>query len=145
MKRRTAVVASNLQRAINEVLARGANDPRIRGMITVTDVELTGDLKEAKVKVTVFPEEHESLTMHGLKAATGRIRKEAMQRMRIKEMPSIRFVVDEGQKNQQRVMELLARARQEDEARKPSGDRGGQEPADTPEDTSTDTERGATP
>jgi len=120
LKRRTAVVSSNLKRAINEVLARGANDPRIRGMITVTDVDITGDLKEAKVRVTVFPEEHESLTMHGLKAATGRIRREAMRRMRIKEMPSIRFVVDEGQKNQARVMELLAKARQEDEARQQS-------------------------
>lgn len=120
MKRRTAVVSSNLKRAINEVLARGANDPRIRGMITVTDVDITGDLKEAKVRVTVFPEEYESLTMHGLKAATGRIRREAMQRMRIKEMPSIRFVVDEGQKNQARVMELLAKVRQEDEARQQS-------------------------
>ena len=117
MKRRTAMLASNIQRAVNEVLKRGTMDPRIRGMITVTGVDLTEDLKLATVKVTVFPEEHESLTMHGLKSATGRIRKETMKRVRTKEMPSMRFKLDEGLKAQNKVMELLVKAREEAAAR----------------------------
>lgn len=117
MKRRTATLASNLMRAINEVIARGFKDPRIRGLVTVTEVVLSEDYKQAKVKVTVFPEEHEALTMHGLKAATPMIRSKAMQRVRIKDMPQLTIVLDEGMKAQANVMALLAKARAEAEQR----------------------------
>jgi len=117
MKRRTATLASNLMRAINEVISRGFKDPRIRGLVTVTEVVLSEDFKQAKVKVTVFPEEHEALTMHGLKAATPMIRSRAMQRVRIKEMPQLTIVLDEGMKAQAQVMTLLAKARAEAEQR----------------------------
>lgn len=117
MKRRTATLASNLQRAINEVIVRGFKDPRIRGLVTVTEVVLSEDFKQARVKVTIFPEEHEALTMHGLKAATPMIRSKAMQRVRIKDMPQLTIMLDEGMKAQANVMALLAKAKEEAEKR----------------------------
>lgn len=117
MRRRSLQVASNIQRELQNRLARGLADPRIRGMITVTKVELTDDLKDAKAYVTVFPAEHAKLTMHGLISATGRLRKDVMQRIHIKEMPTLKFVYDEGLKAQNEVFELLERDRQEQELR----------------------------
>ncbi|MFT5422733.1 MAG: ribosome-binding factor A [Phycisphaerales bacterium] len=117
MKRRTATLASNLMRAINEVFVRGFKDPRIRGLVTVTEVVLSEDFKQARVKVTIFPEEHEALTMHGLQAATPMIRREAMRRVRIKDMPQLTIMLDEGMKAQANVMALLAKARTEAEKR----------------------------
>jgi ribosome-binding factor A len=113
MKRRTQQVASNIERAVTQVLARGLNDPRVKGLITVTGVEVTDDISRARVSVTIMPEEHEALTMHGLRAATGHIRRETMKQVHLREMPTLEFVLDEGMKNQHKVMELLNRAASE--------------------------------
>ncbi len=113
MRRRSLQIASNIQRELQKRLARGLNDPRIKGMITITRVELSDDLKNAKAFVTVMPDDQAKLTMHGLTSATGKIRKEVMERIHIKEMPSLRFVYDEGHKAQMEVMALLAKDRQE--------------------------------
>lgn len=118
MKRRTSQIASNISRAAQEVLARGINDPRIQGMITVTEVELTDDLKLATLKVTVMPEEKTKVTLHGLRSALPMIRRRVMERVHIKEFPQLRIVHDEGLRAQARVSELLNRAHAEEEARR---------------------------
>lgn len=124
MNRRSEQVASNIERAVTSVLARGLNDPRIKGMITVTSVSVTDDLAQARIRVTIMPEEHEALTMHGLKAATGHIRRETMKQIQLREMPTLEFFLDEGMKNQIRVMELLNKAASE----KPGWQRHPEEP-----------------
>jgi len=120
MKRRSLQVASNLQRELQNRLARGLADPRIKGMITVTKVEVSDDLKHAKAFVSVMPEQHAKVTMHGLRSATGKLRKETMDRIHLKEMPTLELVYDEGHKEQMRVMALLERDRLEIEARRGS-------------------------
>jgi ribosome-binding factor A len=108
MKRRAQQIASNMQRELQNRIARGFNDPRIRGLITITKVEITDDLKHAKAFVSVMPEDRADLTMHGLKAATGRIRKDVMERIHLKEMPTLKLEYDHGMKEQQMISELLA-------------------------------------
>ncbi len=108
MRRRAQQIASTLQRELQKVMAKGFNDPRIRGMITVTKVELTDDLKNAKAYISVMPEERAELTMHGIKAASKRIRRDVMERIHMKEMPSLRFVYDHGMREQQVISDLLA-------------------------------------
>ncbi len=115
MRRRSLQIASNIQRELQNRLARGLADPRIKGMITVTKVELTDDLKHAKAYISVMPDEHANLTMHGLTSATRKLRKEVMDRIHIKEMPTLKFVYDEGHKAQMEVMALLEKDRQERE------------------------------
>jgi len=136
MNRRSEQVASNIERAVTSVLARGLNDPRIKGMITVTGVKVTEDLSQARVRVTIMPEEHEALTMHGLRAATGHIRREAMKQIQLREMPTLEFFLDEGMKNQIKVMELLNKAANE----KP----GWQRQSEGPETTSDQADSGET-
>lgn len=133
MRRRSLQIAANIQRELQNRLSRGLADPRIRGLITVTKVELSDDLKHAKAFVTVLPDEHAKLTMHGLVSATKRLRKDVMDRIHIKEMPTLRLVYDDGHKAQMEVMALLERDRAEraglgsksDEIDdEPSGDQG---------------------
>ncbi|MCC5823042.1 MAG: 30S ribosome-binding factor RbfA [Phycisphaerales bacterium] len=111
-ERRKLQLQSLLLRAVQERLARGLSDPRVRGLVTATRLELSGDLKRAKVYITVLPAEHAKLTMHGIQAATGRLRRDVMEKIHIREMPSLVFVYDEGMRNQQEVMSLLAKDRQ---------------------------------
>lgn len=117
MKRRTLQVASTIEKAVADVLARGLSDPRVKGLITVTGIEITDDFSQAKISVTIMPEEHEQITMHALAAAAGFIRREAMKHVHLREMPHLRFEVDTGLKNQARVFELLNKAAEEREAR----------------------------
>ncbi|GJM19810.1 MAG: ribosome-binding factor A [Phycisphaeraceae bacterium] len=133
MTRRTDKVSSTLMRAVQERLARGLSDPRVRGLITVTGVEVTADLERAKIKITVMPDEHEALTLHGLKAAANRLRRDVSDKMHIRQMPQFEFVIDEGLKEQAKVMALLAKDRVEREAREAA--KAAAEPASTPTDS----------
>lgn len=108
MKRRAQQISSTLQRELQKVIAKGFNDPRIRGLITVTKVELTDDLKNAKAYISVLPQERADLTMHGLRAAGKRIRRDVMDRIHLKEMPTLKFEYDHGMREQQIISDLLA-------------------------------------
>lgn len=113
MRRRSLQIASNIQQELQQRLARGLNDPRIRGLVTVTKVEVSDDLKHAKAYISVMPEDRAQLTMHGLTAATKRLRRDVMDRIHIKEMPTLRLIYDEGHKAEMEVFSLLEQDRQE--------------------------------
>ncbi|MEM9560288.1 MAG: 30S ribosome-binding factor RbfA [Planctomycetota bacterium] len=108
--RRRQQITSVIDRAVRDVLTRGVNDPRVRGIITVTSVEISPDLETARVGITVMPEEHEKLTLHGLGSATKRIRKDVMDRVRLREMPRLEFYADRAIKDQAEVLRAIARA-----------------------------------
>ena len=129
MRRRSLQIASIIQRELQNRLARGLADPRIKGMITVTKVELTDDLKHAKAFISVMPDEHAKITMHGLTSATRKLRKEVMDRIHIKEMPTLKFVYDEGHKAQMEVMALLEKDRQERSETQPEPQSSEEDPA----------------
>ncbi len=101
---------SVLLRAIQEVFSRGFADPRIRGLITVTGISLSDDGKNATVMVSVLPEDKQELTMHGLKAAAGRIRKDAMEKVRLRDMPHLEFATDGSIKEQADLLRAINRA-----------------------------------
>ena len=101
---------SVLLRAIQEVFSRGFADPRIRGLITVTGIRLSDDGKNATVLVSVLPEDRQELTMHGLKAAAGKIRKDAMQKVRLKDMPHLEFATDGSIKEQAELLRAINKA-----------------------------------
>jgi len=120
LRRRSLQIASNIQQELQKRLSRGLNDPRIRGLITVTKVELSDDLKHAKAFISVMPHERAKLTMHGLTAATKRLRRDVMDRIHIKEMPTLRIIYDEGHKAEMEVFALLEQDRREQETRSSS-------------------------
>ena len=97
-------VESLLQRTVAEVLQRGLADPRIKGLVSVTRVEASSDLKTAKVFVSVTPERHEPLTMHGLKDATRYVQNLVKQKVALRLVPHLRFEVDESLKRQNAVL-----------------------------------------
>ena len=125
MSRRTQQIASTMMRALQQRLARGLADPRMRGLVTITGVDVAEDLEQATVRVTVMPEEHEALTLHALSSAAGKLRRELADEVRIRQMPVLRFVVDEGLKEQAKVLALLAKDRAEREAREAAKAREG--------------------
>ncbi|MFG0257352.1 MAG: 30S ribosome-binding factor RbfA [Phycisphaerales bacterium JB043] len=131
MSTRLLQLGAAMHRSIQTVLARGLADPRIKGIITVTRVEVSPDLKEARAFVTVSPPEQEELTMHGLRSASKHIRHEIADTLTLKQTPHLRFLIDELYKKEAEVHAVLNRAMRELEASSPTTD-------PTPTDTSED-------
>lgn len=92
-------------------LLRKVKDPRI-GFVSVTDVEVTADLKQARVYVSVLGnEEAQKETMAGLRSATGFIRTELARRIRLRFMPEIEWRYDTSLEHGARINELLNQVR----------------------------------
>lgn len=125
MSTHAAQVASVIHRSVQELLARGLNDPRIRGMISITQVKVTDNMSEATVYVSVLPEENGSTVLKGLRSATGHIRGHVGRALRCRRIPRIHFRLDESLKKQSRIHDAINRATADarDDERDDSNDR----------------------
>jgi ribosome-binding factor A len=110
-------VESVLHRAVQDVITRGLNDPRVRGLISVTRVKVSPDLAHATVSVSVLPEEHAELSMHGLRHANHHIRAEVGKRVRMRRVPLLAFNLDKSLKKEAEVIAAINEARRADEQR----------------------------
>ncbi len=117
MTQRTEQVAATLKRAIQDVIVRGISDPRVKGLITITKIEVSPDLADATVFCSVMPKEHEEITMHGLQSASKWVRRKAADKIRVRRMPKLQFRIDKKLRREQDVMASIEQARIEDEAR----------------------------
>ena len=127
MSRRTEQMSATIRDALQAVIDRGLADPRISGLITVTQVRVTDDLKSAFVEISVLPGEKQDLTMHGLRAAARHIRREVGDHVAIKQMPELVFRLDQSLKKQAGVLDAIAKATAEREAREAAkGDPAGE-------------------
>src|SRR5687768_14698741 len=100
MSHRREQLESSLQRAVSELLAEGLGDPRVRGLVTVTGVEVSPDNHYADVGVSVLPATQEALTLAGLQAAAGHLRTDVARKLRMRTVPQLRFRVDPSIKKQ---------------------------------------------
>lgn len=89
-------VGEQMKKELSDIIGRKIKDPRI-GFVTVTDVQVTGDLQQAKVFISVLgDEEQRQNTLKGLAKAKGFIRSEIGQRIRLRKTPEILFEFDES-------------------------------------------------
>lgn len=89
-------VGEQMKKELGDIIGRKIKDPRI-GFVTVTDVQVTGDLQQAKVFISVLgDEEQRENTLKGLAKAKGFIRSEIGQRIRLRKTPEIQFEFDES-------------------------------------------------
>ncbi len=123
--RRIARVAELIRREVSQMLMVGIKDDRVgAGMVSVTDVDVSGDLQHAKIFVSVYgTEEARAATMSGLKAATGYVRGELGRRVRLRRTPEVIFLEDRSLERGTKVLSLLNQLNQEREKMTdPSGD-----------------------
>lgn len=93
--------------ALGLILQEEAKDPRI-GFVTVTRVEVTPDLHQAKVWVSVLGEGDElEETMRGLEKARGFLRRELGRRVRMRYTPELRIFLDRGAEASERLQDIL--------------------------------------
>jgi ribosome-binding factor A len=111
---RTRRLAERISKIVAELLERRIKDPRL-GFVTVTEVRLTADWREAKVFYTVLgtPEEQAD-TAVALASATGIIRSEVGRIIGLRHAPSIEFIADVLPDSARRIDDAIAAARQAD-------------------------------
>lgn len=96
-----------MKKELSDIIGRKIKDPRI-GFVTVTDVQLTGDLQQAKVFISVLGDEKQKKdTLKALAKAKGFIRSEIGQRIRLRKTPDLLFEFDESIDYGNRIETLL--------------------------------------
>lgn len=112
MKHRIGRVEAQIQREIDDILLKLVSDPRVAG-VTVTGVKLTGDLQQATVYFSILSDDKAKIdeAKAGLEKASGMIRREVGQRIRLFKVPTLAFKQDESVQYGARIDELLAKAR----------------------------------
>lgn len=107
MSLRANRVGEQMKKELGEIISRKIKDPRV-GFVTITDVQVTGDLQQATVYISVLgDDEQKESTLKGLETAKGFIRSEIGQRIRLRKTPEISFEFDESIQYGNRIETLL--------------------------------------
>ncbi len=105
--KRSARIGDQMREEIADILMRRIKDPRI-GFLTVTDVAVSDDLRNATVFVSVLGKDQDrEASLKGLESAGSVIRSELGRRMRLKFVPELIFRYDDAMERGSHIMELL--------------------------------------
>ena len=105
---RTEKVANFLKELSAEFLERENNGT---SLITVTSSSVSPDLKKATVYITVMPDEKEEEALNFVKRKRGELRDYFKQNMQTKFIPFVDVQIDQGEKNRQKIDELLKKSK----------------------------------
>lgn len=115
MTTRQEKIQGLLKQEISDILHREFKDPRL-GFVTVTDTEITPDLRHARVFVSVLgSEEERSANMAVLKKAEHFVRQALGKRIHMKTLPEIEFKLDTSADRGIRIFKLLEEIKNDDE------------------------------
>jgi ribosome-binding factor A len=116
MTRRAERVSTLIRQEICELLLEHINDPRLNGLISVTQVSTSADLKNARIYVSVLgDDETVKDTMKGFRSATGYFRRELSHRLRLRYVPELSFEIDNSIARGARIINIIDRVSEEDE------------------------------
>ena len=107
--RRPDRVAEAIREEVAMFLAEGVKDPRVVGLVTVTGVDVTRDLRHAKVFVSVMGSDTEQeATFEGLASTASHLRSRVARALRLRVAPEIQFRQDDSVQRAARIESLLA-------------------------------------
>jgi len=112
MKHRIGRVETQIQREVDDILLKDVNDPRVKG-VTITGVKLTGDLQHATIFYSILDDAPDKVeaAQTGLDKASGLIRREVGQRIRLFKVPEIEFAQDKSVQYGARIDQLINEVR----------------------------------
>jgi len=108
--RRSERMADLIRQVLGELLEREVKDPRI-GFATITEVRLSGDMRSARVRVSILgDQEKKQQAMEGLAAAKSFLRYQLAHRLNTRYTPAIEFELDRSGEYTDRIEELIRRS-----------------------------------
>jgi len=108
MSRRTERINDQLREEISDLVLHALKDPRISGLVSITEVDVAPDLSHAKVFVSVLgSDEERASTMRALAAGAQFVRRELRRRLTIRRVPELEFLADDSLAHGARILSLL--------------------------------------
>lgn len=100
-------IASRVKFIVSHVVQQELNDPRL-GFVTILDVEMSSDLREAKVHFSVLgPEADKVKSLHAIESSAGFIQQRVGKNLNLRNVPLLHFVLDEFDDRMARIEEIL--------------------------------------
>ena len=99
-------INEEIQRELSSLI-RTVKDPRVSGMISITAVNTTPDLKFCKVYVSVLDKSDVTQVLKGLKSASGYLRRELGAALKLRYTPELQFVADDSIQQGAHILEML--------------------------------------
>jgi ribosome-binding factor A len=101
-------VASQIRRLISDIIARDIADPRVNGLVSVTKVNISPDLREAKVFLSVLGQKGPAATvLAGIRSGTRHIQKEIGRGLAMRSIPHLSFELDESLKKEAEILRKI--------------------------------------
>ena len=104
---RMSRVDEELKKEISNIITYDLKDPNITGLISVTKVKVSGDLKYAKVYVSMLNAKHNKQVLAALKKSAGFVRTEIAKRINLRTTPEIIFIFDDSIEYASRIDTIL--------------------------------------
>ena len=112
-----ARTAGDISRELSAIL-RELKDPRVsQGMVSITRVDTTADLRYAKIYVSALDKGQEKEILKGLKSASGYLRRELGHTLQLRYTPELQFVGDDSIQHGAHILELLRQEEAKEAAR----------------------------
>ncbi len=120
---RTDRLNSLLKEVISEVIKRDVHNPHVNELVTVTRVQISKDLRHAKVFISVIGTDvQKTETIHALSTAAGFIAVNSSQKVTMRYFPELVFKLDDSVDKHMRIEELLGKISKEREERGPENE-----------------------
>jgi len=108
MNKRLYRIEEEIKREISDIINNELKDPRIKGLISITKVTVTKDLKHSKVYISILGNENDSVeAIKALKKGSGFIRREVSHRLSIRYTPEFEFIHDHSIEHGTYISELI--------------------------------------
>lgn len=104
---RSGRIDEEFRRELSQIISFDLKNPNITGMISVTKVKVTPDLKYAKVSVSILNSKNVNETLAGLKKSAGYLRSELAKRINLRNTPELAFELDESLEYGARIDKII--------------------------------------
>lgn len=115
MTRRSDRVGDLIRAELSRLVTQEMSDPRTR-LASITSVDVSPDLRHARILVSVLGEEGRAEALDALRGARGFLRTRLAKELRLKNVPELEFDLDRGAEHSQRISELLESLHVDDES-----------------------------
>ncbi len=105
---RTDRVEEEIKKVVSKLIDNGIKDPRVNGLISVTKVVVSKDMKYCKIYVSMIGTKDINEAMEGLESAKGIVRKEIGDKIRTFNTPEVKFIYDDSMAYGQHIDEIIS-------------------------------------
>ena len=104
---RTDRVEEEIKKIVSKLIDNGIKDPRVNGLISVTKVDVSKDMKYCKIYVSMLGTKDKDEALKGLDSAKGVVRKEIGERIRTFNTPEVKFIYDDSMEYGQHIDSII--------------------------------------